>query len=254
MSDEVKEFYDSFLDKTMISYRIYGNSRIDAAHAFASGHLAGRKLIADIGCGIGIFAERVGNELPNARIIAVDLSEKNITYAKKTVEAGNIQFSAASVTDQFSVVRNLAGGPIDAFCMIDVMEHIPEDARPSLLQDMAEIASDDAVLILTYPSPEYIRHLTVMSPDQLQIIDNAIDIAVLIGEAEHAGWRLREFRYVGVWHHNEYIHAAFGRRFDLSEKKVPATFLARVRNVFDRLVLQPRRIKRYDVKRDGTTL
>lgn len=154
MTDEVKEFYDSFLDKRMISYRIDGSPRIDAAHAFASRHLADRKLIADIGCGIGIFAERVGNDLPNAKVIAVDLSEKNIAYAKATVKAANVLFSAASVTKQFSVVRDLAGGPVDAFCMIDVIEHIPEEARPSLLQDMAQIASDDAILVLTYPSPE----------------------------------------------------------------------------------------------------
>ena len=248
MGTDVQNFYDSFRDKRMVEYRVDGSRRIDAAHRFATGYLADRKTIADIGCGIGIFAEKVGNDFPDAKIVAVDLSEKNIEFAKKTVEAKNVILSVASVTEQFPVVRGLAGGPVEAFCMIDVIEHIPEDERPALLQDMAEIAADGAVLILAYPSPEYQRHLMANNREELQIIDNVIEIDTLIAEADAAGWRLREFRYVDVWKTNQYVHAAFSRRLDLAENALPMPVAERVRLLFDRVFLRPGRLKRYGVK------
>ena len=250
MGTEVKDFYDSFLDKRMIEYRVDGSRRIDAAYKFAVANLGDRKTIADIGCGIGIFSEMVGNYFPDSKVVAVDLSEKNIEFAKNTIEAKNVVLSAASVTEQFSVVKDLIGGPVEAFCMIDVIEHIPEDARPALLKDMAEIASDGAVLILAYPSPEYQRHLMVNNREELQIIDNVVEINTLIGEAGEAGWHLREFRYVDIWQTNQYVHAAFVRRLDLSKNETPVPVTDRVRNLFDRFFLRPRRIKKYAAKTD----
>ncbi len=248
MGTDVKDFYDSFRDKRMVKYRVDGSRRIDAAHRFATGYLADRKTIADIGCGIGIFAEMVGHDFPDAKIVAVDLSEKNIEFAKKTVDAKNVVLSAASVTEQFSVLRDLSGGPVEAFCMIDVIEHIPAGARPALLQDMAEIAADGAVLILAYPSPEYQRHLMANNREELQIIDNVVEIDALIAEAYAAGWRLHEFRYVDMWMTNQYVHAAFNRRLDLVENVSPMPVAERVRLLFDRVFLRPGRLKRYGAK------
>lgn len=250
MGTDVQDFYDSFLNKRMVEYRVDGSRRIDAAYKFAVGYLGDRKTIADIGCGIGIFSELVGNEFPESKIVAVDLSEKNIDFAKNTVEAKNVVLSAASVTEQFSVVRVLAGGPVEAFCMIDVIEHIPEDARQALLKDMAEIASDGAILILAYPSPEYQRHLMVNNREELQIIDNVVEIDTLIKEAGNAGWHMREFRYVDIWMTNQYVHVAFVRHLDLAKNETPVPVTDWVRNLFDRFFLRPRRLKKYMLKGD----
>jgi SAM-dependent methyltransferase len=234
----------------MVEYRVDGSRRIDAAYEFSVAYLGNRKIIADIGCGIGMFSELVGNHLPKSKVVAVDLSERNIEFAKNTIKAKNVALSAASVIEQFSVVLELAGGPVEAFCMIDVIEHVPEDARAALLKDMIEISSEDAILILTYPSPEYQRHLMATNPEELQIIDNIIEIDTLIGEANEAGWHLREFRYVDIWQTNQYVHAAFSRRLELANNEKPVPFCNRVRNLFDRLFLRPHRVRKFGAKND----
>lgn len=245
MSRDVQNFYDAFRDRRMIGYRVDGSSRIQAAYVFATRHLSGRSTIADIGCGIGIFAELVGKKFPCSRVIAVDVSESNIAYAKETVSAQNVTFSAASITSQFSTLQELAGGRIEAFCMIDVIEHIPEGSRSQVLLDMAAAGSENAVLILSYPSPEYQRHLISKNPGELQIIDNVVETATLVSEAETAGWHLKEFRYVDLWMANQYIHAAFQLRFDVETCRTRASFVSRVRFHFDRYILRPRRVRRY---------
>jgi 2-polyprenyl-3-methyl-5-hydroxy-6-metoxy-1,4-benzoquinol methylase len=245
MNTEVQEFYDAFRDQRMVGYRIDGSRRIQAAVKFAAQHLQSKDIIADVGCGIGIFSEKIGQKFPNSKIIGMDVSESNIDYAKKTVSIPNVIFCAASATEQFAILRKLAGRQIDAFCLIDVVEHIPEDARPQVLKDMADAASGSAVLVLAYPSPEYQRHLMAENQEELQIIDNVVEIAALIRETELAGWQLKEFRYVDMWMTNQYIHAAFAKRLDLATVTKRMSIAMRVRHFLDRAFLRPRRVRRY---------
>jgi 2-polyprenyl-3-methyl-5-hydroxy-6-metoxy-1,4-benzoquinol methylase len=192
-----------------------------------------------------MFAELVGKEFPHARIIAVDLSEKNIEYARSTVNASNVMLKVASVTDQFVVLREMAGGSIDAFCLIDVIEHIQVEARAKMLVRMAESSSESAVLILAYPSAEYQRYLMGHDPSELQIIDNVVEIATLIQEAEQAGWYLKEFRYVDLWMTNQYIHAAFEKRLEVERRQTSVSFVNKLKFHFDRVFLKRRRVGRY---------
>jgi 2-polyprenyl-3-methyl-5-hydroxy-6-metoxy-1,4-benzoquinol methylase len=246
MTDEVKSFYDKFRDDRMIGYRIDGSRRIDEAFAFARGHLQPGWKVADVGCGIGIFAEKIGQQYPTSRIIGIDVSEKNIDYAKQTVSLGNVHFATASVTEQFEVLKDLAGGAVDAFCLIDVIEHIPEQERGAVFASMAGIASPQAVLLLAYPSPEYQQYLIDENPEELQVIDNIVRAVCLLSEATAAGWQLMEFRYVDLWMKNQYIHASFQRNLSLEpvEKSVPSLF-ERLRFQFDRRFLRPGRLKKF---------
>ncbi|MBT3072162.1 class I SAM-dependent methyltransferase [Rhodomicrobium sp. Az07] len=245
MNTDVQQFYDAFRDQRMIGYRVDGSPRLDAAFQFAKRHLGGRKTIADVGCGIGIFADLIGREYPSARVIAVDISEKNIAYARKTVAARNVMFDAASVTEQFPILRELADGPIDAFCLIDVIEHIPDDLRAKVFLDIAGTATESATLVLTYPSPEYQLHLMSENPTELQIIDNVLEVATLISEAEQAGWRLKEFRYVDLWLSNQYVHAAFEKRLPLETCDSNTSIARKIWFHFDRIFLRPGRLRRY---------
>lgn len=248
MNDDVKTFYDRFRDERMIGYRVDGSPRIDAAYKLAVQHLQPTWNVVDVGCGIGIFAENVARKFPSSKIIGIDLSEKNIEYAEETVQLPNVIFRAASVTTQFDVVRELTAGTVDAFCLIDVIEHIPEHERMVTLSKMAEIASPSGILILAYPSPEYQRYLIAENPTELQVIDNVIATETLLKEAQAAGWQLKEFRYVDLWMQNQYVHAVFQRNCNVQPlEQSSQSPIERFRFRFDRLFLRPRRVKKYSI-------
>ncbi len=204
----------------MLSYRKLGNARLEAAIEFIRPHLRPGDVVVDIGCGVGIVIEALARDLPESHFLGVDLSEANIRNARETVKASNVEFVLASVTEQFSELRSRIGRSPNAICMVDVIEHVPEVDRPSLFANLADMASSDCMLLTTYPSPEYQRHLLKNNPEERQIIDNVIEIDELLREASVAGWRLRYLKYIDVWHTNQYIHVALAR--DLSLKPLPA--------------------------------
>lgn len=96
--------------------------------------------------------------------------------------------------------------------MVDVIEHLPPDSYEGLLNNLNQVTSDRAKLILTYPSPEYQVYLQQNNPEELQIIDEVIEINALIQLALKYGFNLEYFTYIDVWKINQYIHCVFGKK------------------------------------------
>lgn len=245
----VPEFYDEFLKERMVGYRIDPNPRIKAAIDLIVPLMEPGAVFGDIGCGIGILAEAVAMRQPTARVFATDISAANIEYARRTVIAPNVHFFQADVTEQFDRLRAEAGRPFDVLALVDVIEHLPEESRPDLLFDLASLTKPDGLLALTYPSPEYQRYLMASQPEELQVIDMAIELESLLEEAWTAGWKLHSFRYVDIWLRNQYIHAVFVKCHDVTPT------LPRRQSIYDRLhayvdrkLFRPRRIRRYQGK------
>lgn len=211
MPDDVTAFYDEFTTRTMARYRIVGNARLEAAIELILPYVRPGATVADIGCGIGIVAQAIARHERSATVIGLDLSSNNIRYARETVREPNARFIASSVTDQFDALAHASKVPIDVVCVIDVIEHIPESQRARVFVDLAQIAADDAKLIITYPSPEFQRHRTEHDPSVLQIIDNVIEFDDLYSELRAAGWHLESMRYRGIWFENEYVHLVMRR-------------------------------------------
>lgn len=220
-SDSVAGFYDEFLRTKMLAYRVDGNIRIDAAIELAKPFVRPHSCIADIGCGIGLVSEALANAEPTATVLGLDISPANIAYARKTVEAANVEFIAVSVEDQIDVLKGRLPKPADLICLIDVIEHVPATERAKVFQDLAEASSADAVLVMSYPSPEYQRHLQEHRPEELQVIDNVIELGQLMEEAQSGSWRLDRFRYRDVWQTNQYCHAVFQKRLPLEPQPDP---------------------------------
>ncbi len=247
MTDEVRDFYNDFLRQRMVGYRVDGNARIEAAINLLRPFVKPGSIVADIGCGIGIVAEAIAMHEPTAWVIGVDISPANIEYARRTISASNLDLFAASVTDQFAEIRSRAGRELDVICIIDVIEHIPENERRQVFQKLAGIAASDCMLVLTYPSPEYQRHLLSNEPNELQVIDNIVELSDLIAEARPSGWNLRSFNYVDIWRTNQYIHAVFARSTDLAARNTDTqrSIFKRIGRKIDRVVLRPRRVRKY---------
>jgi ubiquinone/menaquinone biosynthesis C-methylase UbiE len=210
-STEVKQFYDNFTDTRMLQYKLYGNPRIEQAVELITGYLTPDSNILDIGCGIGIVPEQVAAKLQQGKILACDLSENNINYARKTVESNKIEFFNVNVVENFEAIRHKLTSPVDLVTMVDVIEHLPADSYDELFNNLNQVTSDRAKLILTYPSPEYQIYLQKNEPEELQIIDEVIELNCLMQFALKYDFNLEYFTYIDVWKRNQYIHCVFSK-------------------------------------------
>ena len=132
---------------------------------------------------------------------------------------------------------------------MDVIEHIPADQRPNLFANISRLATADASMVLTYPSPEYQQYLMEENPSELQLIDNVIDIQAILAETAPLDWKLKFFSYIDVWHYNQYVHAVFVRSLGSSPKPPePSTLFQRIASRIDRAIFRPRRLKKYAEK------
>jgi 2-polyprenyl-3-methyl-5-hydroxy-6-metoxy-1,4-benzoquinol methylase len=200
----------------MLAYRLHGNDRIEQAARFFLDNISEDSIIVDIGCGIGIATEIMARKASRGRVIGLDISNQNIWYANKTISIANTTFSCLDVVKNASDIKQIAGAPVDIFTLCDVMEHIPDTDRPTLLQKLAEIGSPNVKILLTIPSEFYQERLRIENPGELQIIDNTITAKILDSEAREAGFVLTYFRLVDVWNKAQYAHCTLQRAESLN--------------------------------------
>ena len=203
---EIQEFYDGFLRSQMLSYRLHRNARIERAAARILPYVARESRVLDIGCGIGILAERISARAKLGHVWACDISEKNVWYAEQTVRASNVTFFVSDVARDFDGVRRRLPGPVDVVTLVDVIEHLPPDLHAELFANLGSISSGNAVLVITYPSPAYQRFLRENHPDRLQIVDEIVELPDLIDAARAGGYEVRHFSLEDVWMRNQYVH------------------------------------------------
>jgi len=205
-SAEVKSFYDDFLESKMLDYRVRGNPRIDKATERILDFVHPSSQVLDVGCGIGITAERVADELEEGHVWAFDISERNIWYARRTIERSNATFFVADVSEDKRAIREQLTDAVDVVTLIDVIEHIPQENHAELFSFLRSLVSDRSFVVLTYPSPQYQRHLIENDPEELQIIDQVIERKKLIQAAQASGFSLRHYSLETVWKRNQYVH------------------------------------------------
>lgn len=211
-STKVKQFYDSFTDTRMLQYKLEGNLRIERAVELITSYLTPDSNILDIGCGIGIVPEQLALKLAGGKILACDLGENNINYARKTVNSSKIEFLNVNVVENFEVIRNRLSKKINLVTMVDVIEHLPPDSYDDLFNNISQITGDRAKFILTYPSPEYQVYLQQHQPEELQIIDEIVELNCLLPLAIKYGFDLEYFTYLDIWKKNQYIHCVFSKQ------------------------------------------
>ena len=218
---DVRAFYNGFLESRMVQYRLFGNQRIEQAARRIEPYVHEHDRVLDVGCGIGIVTERIAARARAGRVWGIDLSPRNVWYASHTVRKSNVSFFTADILTDAGQIRERTGGAFNVITLVDVIEHIPEAERAALFVRLRELSATNALLILTYPSPQYQRWLERNRPQELQIIDNIVELPTLLAEAGAAGYSLRHYSLEDVWMRNQYVHCVLQTDDALVERARP---------------------------------
>jgi SAM-dependent methyltransferase len=95
--------------------------------------LADPRSLLDVGCGEGVLVQRWALQLPQRRVVGIDLEEESIQAGWAAHGAPNLEYLTMPAED-----LPFAAGEFDLACAIEVLEHVPDPAHT--LAEMARCA------------------------------------------------------------------------------------------------------------------
>lgn len=208
----IQNFYDDFASRLLIDF-YQGNARVVSALNFACGQLMrhGRRRVLDLGFGLGWSSFEFSRCLPDSKITALDLSPRLVELAKAMFGAAdNLSYACEDLTD-----GNWSGrheSRYDSCVMLDVYEHIPTGERRYFHQALSSVLSDDAVVILSCPTPLHQEFLRNNKPEGLQPVDEDVTFDDLVILAQDIGGTLGHLEHKSIWASNDYFHAVINRK------------------------------------------
>jgi len=218
----VREFYDEFAESVLLSDFERPNERQDAIKALCDRFIPERARVLEIGCGAGIITAHVAKRA--REVFAVDISDNNVLIAKEFVRAANVEFEVVDVVEQAGELASR--GPFDAVLLADVIEHIPKSGYRPLFAAIEGALATRGRVILTYPTPEYQRHLKEQAKSALQVIDEEVELSEILAIVS---LKPVYFSYRDVWHQNQYAHLVLERSPRFDESPLARSSLARWR-------------------------
>ena len=199
-------YYDDRVAMNLEKF-VSGNKRIQLAwrRVFSKFKQSHPIQIVDFGCGIGETAWRCSLSFPSASVVGIDPSPISIQLAKDLFAHDRVKFHCGSS----EMLEGMA--EVDLVMMIDVVEHIAPDSRSETFERIERCLSKDAILFLTFPTPEHLDYLRRENPAAIQPIDENINLSVL-GEIEQiTHTKVLSLDRVSVWRSGDYCHTLMAR-------------------------------------------
>ncbi len=124
---------------------------------------AGARSLLDVGCGEGVLVQRWAQQLPERRVVGIDLEEESI-------QAGWAERGAPNLDYIVMRAENLpfAENEFDVACAIEVLEHVPDPEHT--LAEMARCA--ERHLLVSVPREPLWRLLNVARGAYLSELGN----------------------------------------------------------------------------------
>lgn len=196
MSDtqEVKEFYDRYVDK---QEKVGINSRhLSIIDKLVRAGLKPHHRVLEVGCGIGTVSQLIARKTPKGKVLAVDISEKSIEKARVLWKGlSNLSFEVSDMSD-----FNKPGQTFDFFVFPDVLEHIPVEQHSALFEKISRHAHDNSVVFIHIPAPRFLEHNIRSEREKLQIIDQPLDTAELLAAWQNNGFYLEKMETYGIFY------------------------------------------------------
>ena len=202
--DKVVRFYNQFAEKqekTGINSRHL--SILDKAKQAG---LASNHRVLEVGCGIGTVSHLLATQVPQGKVLAVDISPESIEKARMLwKKQGNLKFDVSDMSD-----FNLPGETFDFFVFPDVLEHIPVAQHARLFENIHRHAHADSVVLIHIPAPRYLEWMIGNQPEKLQVIDQPLDTGVLVQTLGAAGFYLEKMEtYALFFEEKDYQYFVF---------------------------------------------
>lgn len=191
--EKVVSFYDQFAEKqakTGINSRHL--SILDKVKQ--AGLLANHRIL-EVGCGIGTVSHLLATQVPNGKVLAVDISPESIEKAKVLwKDQKNLNFEVSDMSD-----FDKKSETFDFFVFPDVLEHIPVDQHFRLFQNIQKHSHADSVIFIHIPAPRYLQWMIDNEPEKLQVIDQPLDSGDLIKNITANGFYLEKMETYGLF-------------------------------------------------------
>ncbi len=202
--EKVVRFYDQFAEKqekTGINSRHL--SILDKAKLAG---LQANHRILEVGCGIGTVSHLLATQVPQGKVLAVDISPESIEKARVLwKKQGNLKFDVSDMSD-----FNLPGETFDFFVFPDVLEHIPVAQHARLFENIQRHAHADSVVLIHIPAPRYLEWMIANQPEKLQVIDQPLDTGTLVQTLGVAGFYLEKMEtYALFFQEKDYQYFLF---------------------------------------------
>lgn len=155
-----------------INYLIMKDVRTNKSFAFLDGkdlvRVVGKhlqfenKTVMDYGCGLGFFSEEIMKQYNPAAVYACDLASESV---KKTIDRckGYGSFKGAYLIDDNQLP--LEEGTFDIVVVLEIVEHLSEEALDFLLKQVNRLLRVGGVLVVTTPNEENLKNNIQVCPD-----------------------------------------------------------------------------------------
>jgi len=152
--------------------------------------IKGQKIL-DIGCGFGWFEEEAVKRGAK-EIVGIEISEKNLSTAKKSIIKDNVVFQVAGAT-----ALPFKEGSFDTVVLWEVIEHIPKKNENKLFSEVRRMLKDNGVFYLSSPCKNTISN--IFDPGWWIIGHRHYNSGDLAGYAEENHFVTEKFSIRGGW-------------------------------------------------------
>jgi ubiquinone/menaquinone biosynthesis C-methylase UbiE len=123
------------------SERLERQARLYGGTGFLEPFLAARPgAVLEVGCGTGVFTRHVGAQLPDSRVVGLDMDEGRLAFARARNVAPNVRYQAADLLH-----LPFEDGRFDlVFCRF-VLVHVPDPTQA--LREMARVTRPGGVVV-----------------------------------------------------------------------------------------------------------
>lgn len=228
----VISYYNEHVQNKLSDY-IHVNARIEEAwRTLLKFAPAAPKRILEVGCGVGSICARMGKKWPDALITGIDISDDSITLAQKLFSTDKISFRSGVLTPETFDEK------FDLIVFMDVYEHIAVHDRPDVHAALKRILNNKGRIILSVPTPHYLKWCLVHRPETMQPVDEHISLEVIGRLASDTGSEVMLYQIKNVWNTGDYAHVVLEKNDDFQAAffhPKPVSGMQRARRILNKV-------------------
>ena len=202
--DKIVTYYDQFV--TEQEKRGVNTRHLHIIDKLVKAGLKSHHHVLEVGCGIGTVSQLIAKKTKKGSVLAVDISPESIGKAKLLWgNHNNLSFKVSDMRD-----FNGEGQKFDFIVFPDVLEHIPVDQHFELFKTVKKHSTKDAVIFINIPAPRFLEWMIEHEPQKLQVIDQPLNTADLIGNVSRNGFYLHKMETYNIFYNeNDYQYFVF---------------------------------------------